>query len=185
MLNRNNQTVLSHESHIVAQRQTTDTEQERVEAELRKLRETEELNKFQNDAKHQVAFVHERSDAGRPLEEETSVKKETEVAQVSNVAPPPPIASLYGSYRTQEDCMNLKPTDEVSTQPFTPHGTDSFSDRKSATSQSTTDLPEGVNIDIAVRKQETVEEVDDIPEDIQETADSENENKIKDDDFNF
>lgn len=205
MLNRNNQVGLIQETRLDVERTVAAARQERLEAELWRMKEADdrkqrEIEESTNILEHERNSAEVKAQTRREADVEFDAKEtilRDSFASPSRhvvVDPPadvtsPPLMNLYGSYRIQENhIMEPKSSEQVSTQPFSPQNYVAFSEGGEVSETSslrvTVRNSEIAAHSVSVEKQETVEEVDDIAEDIEQCSDSDGD-RIKDDDFDF
>ncbi|XP_053384134.1 uncharacterized protein LOC123536071 [Mercenaria mercenaria] len=187
-LNRNNLTSLTQETRLVEDEQRKAAERQEQLEDERKQREEEETK---------VKFVQERQ-AQQDRETKDLLLNDSFaltsqpaiVTTAADITSPPLPVDLYGSYRMKENYfVEPKSSEQVSTQPFTPQNSTVFS-QNGETTETTTSL-RGTNSgftvpkSVSVEKQETVDDVEDIEEDIHVEGNDSDDGKISDEDFNF
>ncbi|KAL4224702.1 hypothetical protein ACF0H5_015397 [Mactra antiquata] len=171
MLNRNNNTQLSNELQVVEPKVSS--------AEHLESKPDKPLVNF--DTK-----VSEDPEIPNLDQEQTFPKGQYQLEKSPVVAPPPPTSFLYESLNVDTNFMQTKRSEEGSTQPFTPQESYSHknvSDESTKTGLTSTEHDLGMSKHRIVEKQETMEEVDDIAEEIEAADDDDTE--IKESDFNF
>ena len=142
--------------------------------------------KRKNETEQKLAHDFE---AKNTLNDEIQLTEpKTVITSAVAVAAPPPTIDLYSSYRTSEN-YEQKSSEGVSTQPFSPQESSFFSRGGETTTTTTTgSLKEDIPGSTAPKssymdKQDTMD--DDIEELIEGNNDGSDNEKIKDDDFDF
>lgn len=196
-LNRNNLTSLTQETRLQDEQRKAAERQERLEASLKLLQEEERRRTLEQEKEKPLIDVEEKLvtdfETKNTLLDNAfpTTQPKTEESPFVNVTSPPPPMNLYGSYRMSENFnVEQKSSEQVSTQPFSPQDSMRYN-QGGETTTTTTSLKE-VNSGFTAAKsvslkQETVDDVEDIEEDIkvERNSDESDNDKMKEDDFDF
>lgn len=209
MLNRNNQLGLIQETRLDVEQKVATARQERLEAELRRMKEAddrkqreieeESTNKPEQERNRAEVEVQAQREPDIDFDAKETLPRDSFASTNRPVVVDPPadfnsplppaLMNLYGSYRIQENYFTeTKSSEQVSTQPFSPQNSAAFSEGGEASETSSLRVTirnsELTTTSVSLEKQETVEEVDDIAEDIEQCSGSDGDG-IKDEDFDF